>query len=250
MYAETEGIILKQFKTLNGRRMVVLFSKKYGKISAGTGISERGKSRAALAMRPFTHGRYDLYKIRDSYSVSGAEVIKAYYKIGEDVDKYMCSSYVLEFTDQLLPENVPSAEIFKLLLDFFELIETRGKKHMTLAIAFQLKAMQAIGSAPEMKSCVCCGIKDAMTLFSIREGGVICEACRNNIDPGHIDPLIYAADFAIIEALKYFFGNPFKSMEHIALSDKVFGDLQVIVREYRAYHLDIGTLKSEAFISN
>lgn len=60
MYAETEGIVLKQIKIPGGRRMLVIFTKRYGKISAGTYISEKGKNRAALALRPFTYGRYQI----------------------------------------------------------------------------------------------------------------------------------------------------------------------------------------------
>ena len=44
MYIDSEGIILRQTKTTNGRRMVLLFSKKYSKISAGSSISEKGRS--------------------------------------------------------------------------------------------------------------------------------------------------------------------------------------------------------------
>ena len=67
MITDTEGVVLRQIKAAYGRRMVLLFSKKYGKISAGSSISEKGRSRAALAMRPFTYGRYELFKNRDSY---------------------------------------------------------------------------------------------------------------------------------------------------------------------------------------
>ena len=48
MYTETEGINLRQTKTLNGSRMITLFSKNYGKIGAGTSLSERGKNRSSL----------------------------------------------------------------------------------------------------------------------------------------------------------------------------------------------------------
>ena len=95
MYTDTEGIILRQTKTVNGRRMLTLFSLKYGKISAGTGINERSRGKNALAMRPFTHGRYELFKTRDTYNINGAETIHSYYAIGEDVDKYMTCAYVL-----------------------------------------------------------------------------------------------------------------------------------------------------------
>ncbi|MBK5262736.1 MAG: DNA repair protein RecO, partial [Peptostreptococcaceae bacterium] len=120
MYIDTEGVILKQVKTVNGRKIVLLFSNKYGKISAGTSISEKGRSKSALAMHPFTHGKYELYKNRDSYNINGAEVIKSYYKIGEDVDKYMACSYVLEFTEKLALENQRAPELFRLLIDFLD----------------------------------------------------------------------------------------------------------------------------------
>ena len=70
MYTETEGIILRQTKTVNGRRMILLFSKKFGKISAGSGMTEKGRSKAALAMRPFAYGRYEMYKNQERYNIA------------------------------------------------------------------------------------------------------------------------------------------------------------------------------------
>ena len=66
MQTDTEGLVLRQVKTADGRRMLLLFTRKYGKISVGTGLSERStRSRAALSIRPFTYGRYQLFKSRD-----------------------------------------------------------------------------------------------------------------------------------------------------------------------------------------
>lgn len=136
MYTDTEGIILKQIKILNNRRMISLFSRKFGKISAGTSISEKGRGKSALAMRPFTYGKYELYKSRDSYHINGAHVIKSYYKIGEDVEKYMYCSYVLEYTDKILHEEAPAVEIFDLIIDFFAIMERRSKKYSSLILAY------------------------------------------------------------------------------------------------------------------
>ena len=108
MITDTEGIVLKQVKTAYGRRMILLFSQKYGKISVGTSINEKGRNKSALALRPFTYGKYDLFKNRDSFNLNNASVLKSYYKIGEDVDKYMNSSYILEFTEKVLQEGQPS----------------------------------------------------------------------------------------------------------------------------------------------
>ena len=75
MKFETEGIVLKQIKTVGGRRMIVLLSARYGKISAGSRINEGGRNKSALAMRPFTYGRYQIFKSRDIYNIDSAETI-------------------------------------------------------------------------------------------------------------------------------------------------------------------------------
>ena len=99
MYTDTEAVVLRQTKTLNGRRMITIFSQKYGKIGAGTSISEKGKNKSALALRPFCYGRYELFKGRETFNIQGAEVIESFYSLGEDVDKYFAASYALGAVD-------------------------------------------------------------------------------------------------------------------------------------------------------
>ncbi|MBQ2455925.1 MAG: DNA repair protein RecO [Firmicutes bacterium] len=125
MYTETEGIILRQTKTLNGRRMITLFSKKYGKIGAGTSLSERGKNRSSLAIRPFCRGRYELFKNRDTYNINGAETVESYYSIGEDVDKYMEAARILELTDAMLGEDQPQPALYDLLCQYLSMMAER-----------------------------------------------------------------------------------------------------------------------------
>ena len=132
MFTETEAIVLKQTKIANGRRMLVLFTKKFGKISAGTSLTERGKGKSALALRPFAQGRYELNKSGNSYHINNGEVIASHYRIGEDVDKYVCASYVLEFIEKLLPEDAPSLSLYVLLSDFLDRMERRSGKYETL----------------------------------------------------------------------------------------------------------------------
>ena len=225
--------------------MLLLFSKKFGKVSAAASTTEGGKNRSTLAFRPFTLGKYNLYKSRDIYSINGAEVVKAYYGIGEDFEKYTCASIVLEFTEKLLPENIPQPELFKLILDFFDLIEARKKKHMTLALAYQLKAIQITGHAPETECCVRCAANENLVFFSVKEGGVLCADCRNNSNDYQ---LIYNMDFDIIGVLRYFFANSLRSIEKIALNEEIMMKLQILIKDYRAYHLSINELKSEDFL--
>lgn len=261
MYTETEGIIFKQIKTVNSRRMILLFSKKYGKISAGTAISERSRGKSALSMRPFTYGKYELYKNRDSYNINGAEVYRSYYRIGEDVEKYMAASYVLEFTERILTENDPAPELFVLLVDFFDMVETRKKRYGTLVIAYLLKALAACGHMPHLDSCVSCGSAEGLDFFDIQEGGLLCRHCRRSKEGSGTDKkvekinaieqndrLLYEVNFGIINILRYFLKNPLKRLERLALDEEAEQRLSAILKSYMEYHLDIRDLKSERFI--
>lgn len=250
MYTETEGIIFKQIKTVNGRRMVLLFSKKFGKVSAGTSINEKGRGKSALAMRPFTYGKYELFKNRDSFHINGAEVIKSYYKIGEDVEKYMYCSYALEYTEKLVQEEVPAVDMFQLILDYFDIMERRMKKYDTLLIAYQIKALQLYGLKPVVDCCCVCGAKDELNRFSIQDGGIICSKCNINIGVNTNETLIYPVSFGIVDVFKYILENPLKGFEHLALDEKLLTQMKAIIRSYISYHLDINQLKSESFLAS
>ncbi|MBR6444295.1 MAG: DNA repair protein RecO [Firmicutes bacterium] len=271
MYTETEGIILKQINTVNGRRMLHLFSRKFGKISAGTGISERSRSKAGLAMRPFTYGRYELYKGRETYNINSAEAIRSYYRIGEDVDKYMHASYVLELVDKLTVEEHSFPQLFNLTLAFLSAMEERKKKYGTLVLAFELKALKLMGIEPRLDACVVCGAQigspagkedggspenppaaetESTVLFSIPEGGIICGDCAKKTPHQDGGQLIYSLNTGIVDILRYFVNNPMKNIEKLGLDDGLFREIHTIVKAYMEHHLGIGKLKSEDFIGD
>ena len=248
LLTDTEGIVLRQIKTSYNRRMVLLFSRKYGKISAGTNIGEKGKSKSSLALRPFTYGRYELFKGRDNYNINSAEVLKSYYKIGEDVDKYMNGAYVLEFTEKVLSEEVPSAGIFNLLTDFFDILENRDKGIGTLVLAYQTKLLKYSGVMPQLEKCAICGENKEAVKFSIEDGGIVCGDCLQNIQNSQRHALIYDVKFGIVDILRYFTANSLKNLENLALKEDAGKLLQKIIREYAAYYLDASDLKNEKLI--
>lgn len=242
MYISAEGIIFRQVKAAGGRRMILLFTKKYGKISAGSSISEKGKKRSALALRPFTYGVYELYKNKEYYNIDSADVKRSFFRIGEDVDKYMQASYILELTEKTLPEDLPQPRLFNLLTEFLSAMEKREKRHETLVLAYEVKLLDIFGSFPSLDSCARCGETEKLEFFSVPDGGMLCRTCGNKAN----DALIYQPKFDIVNILKFFLKTPMSAFEKIALDEKAAEELQQILRKYISYHLDIGTLKSES----
>lgn len=248
MRAETEGIVLRQTKISHNRKMVQLFTRQFGRISAGTSIGEGGKSKSSLAIHPFTYGRYTLFRGRDSYNIDSAEVIRSYYRIGEDVEKYMQAAYVLEFTGKALPEGMPAPRLLDELTEFLRILENRKRGLGTLVLAYQVKLLALGGFLPELNRCVCCGRDRPAFAFSVPEGGILCRECAEKGEKTHGGGLIYCGEFGIVEAIEFFVHHPLKKLENIALSEEMGKLLQHLVREYAAYHLDIRDMKSEKLV--
>ena len=251
MITDTEGIVLRQVRTVGGRRMILLFSRKFGKINVGTSINEGGKNKSALAVRPFTNGRYELFKGRESYNLNSGQVLQSFYRIGEDLDKYMAASYVLELTEKLLPEEMAQPRLYQLLLDFLGEMEQREKKHGTLVMAYLVKALDILGTMPCLNQCTACGCggSEHLHLFSVEEGGMLCDACGQQLRKENGRALIYEINFGIVDILKYFQKHPLSDFRRLALEEKTLEKLQHILRQYLAYHLDVKELKSEGFFS-
>ncbi|MCI2061370.1 MAG: DNA repair protein RecO [Eubacteriaceae bacterium] len=248
MFSYSDGIILRQTKILGGRRMILLFTRDLGKISAGTRIDEKSKSKSALAMRPFVYGRYEIRDVRDNKYISSGEVIRSHYKIGEDIDKFMMCSYALEFAGKLALEDMPMPGLFDITAGFLDAMETRKSSFGTLLLAYIVKAMAEAGYTPETGHCVSCGKDKPAAAFSVKDGGIICEDClRQKKDT---ESLIYEVDFGIVGILRYFLDNPFESFERLALEESKLKRMREIMKQYSAYYLDLGDLKSESFLAD
>ena len=252
MRTETEGIVLREVKATGGRTMLLIFSQKYGKISVAAGYDEKkSKTKASLATKPFTYGRYELYKGREIYNLTGSEVKKTFFDFSSDLDKYITASYAFELTEKLLQEDVAEPKVFSLLLDFFYSMEKRNKAYDTLLIAYEIKLLGLLGHDIYLGDCMICGAKNP-TWFSIPEAGMICEDCAKKITENPLDKredrLIYKPKFDIVNTIKYFKEKPISGFEKIALEKESAKELQSIIRDYFSYHLDLGLLKSESLL--
>ena len=246
MYTDTEGIVIRQTKTAYGRRMIVLLTKKYGKISAGTSISEKGKNKSSLALRPFTYGKYELFKGRDSYSINGAETIGSFYSIGEDIGKFAAASTALELTDRLLEEDQPAPAMFSLLLDFLEMLEARKSGFGTLLLGFKIKALELSGCGIEASACVKCGKTEAVRYFSVPDGGLVCDGCMDQ--QSLLNPLIFEVSDDIINIVRFVKVHPLRSLEDLSIPVPAGERLTKILKAYYSFHLGIDALKSESLI--
>ena len=253
MITEAEGIVLRQTKITGGRRMLVMLTDRYGKISAGTSQRERSRKRSDLAMRPFTHGRYELYKKGAYFNINSGEVVESYYDLGEDIDRYMHAGFCLELTDKILAENVPAPAVFHDLAGFLAAMNRRRKKFETLVVAYEIKVLRQLGYMPDLSSCVSCGSRKEPLYFSVESGGLLCRECldKQAEEPEKRgkdvkDRLIYDSDFGIVNVVKFLERTPFAKLERLAMQEQLTTRIQAMMQAYIKYYFDIRAFRSES----
>ena len=253
MYLETDAIIIRVVKTLKGRVMVLLFTEKYGKISAGA-FQRLSKKDSGSALRPFALGFYELRKNLGIFQISKSEIKDNFFSLGENLERFVNASFIMEFTEKLLPEEAPFPALFELLADFLRLISGRNRGFDTLVVAYMLKSMHIWGVTPELDVCSLCGAAQVSGYgFSVKQGGIVCNNCTTeseNIDILLKDELIYMVDFDIVKVMKYLIQHPLKHFEGLVLDDSMAKKLRMIFKEHAVYHLDISMPKTESFLES
>jgi len=211
-----EGIVIRQTKITGGRRMILVFTREEGKISCGTHISERSKGGAALAIRPFAYGHYNVSeKSAQARSISSAETLNAHFALGENADRYAEASYVLEFTDKILPENAAAPQIFDLLKEYLGMLSGRKEDFRLLTISYLIKVMQELGVFPDEAS------------------GVLLSELNGDI----LNTIVYIAE------------QPLKRMDTLTLDSEKEGIVFGIIKAFAHEYMELGTIKSERMLS-
>jgi len=214
-----EGIVIRQTKIIGGRRMVLIFTRDEGKVSAGTHISEKSKGVAALAIRPFAYGQYTMTEKREGLrQLSAADIINAHFALGSDADRFSEASFILEFTDKILPEGAPEPEIFDLLKDYLGMIVVRKTDFRLLTISYMLKVMQELGVFPDAASL------SGSELLSNLNGD-------------------------ILNALVFIEGQTLKRMEKLTLDIEKERAIFAALKAFAQKNLDLGAIKSECMFT-
>ncbi len=177
----TEGIVLRVRNLGEADRLVTLYTKERGKLSATARGARRIRNRLLSPTQVFTHGRYLIFKGKNLHNIGQAEIIHSRQALREDLDKMAYASYVTELVDALTAEEDPTDTLFPLLAGTLSLGE---KGRFDLAVrAFEIRLMRELGYEPELYRCVNCRVELEDGIFFTERGGTVCPRCVNQF-PG------------------------------------------------------------------
>lgn len=236
---KTEAILLAVRDYGDADRMVTLFSRDLGKITAAAYGARRPRSRLSGTVQPFVHADLELTAGRGLDAVKQCDIRQSFREIRGDLSAVAYANFLAELTGELCPEREAEPAVFELLLAGLGLLTVRNPRIVALAFAWQLLALAGFG--PQCRRCVGCGAELAFPArFDVSAGGGICPACTG------AELIEYNEEVAgFIERL---LGLDWQDPGHFSVSGATLVKTEQLLAAFIAWRLD-RPLKSLAFIA-
>lgn len=196
---KTEAVVLRSIRYAEADRIVHLYSRSRGRLSAIAKGSRRPKSRFGGRLEPFFRLDLVLHEGRgDLCTVTGASTVSGHAHLRADGPAIGAAARACDSVLRLLGSEESNEPAYNLLCNYLTLLDDDPGRAASrgLGLSFRLKLALAAGFSPELASCARCGTTEHLAAFSGAAGGVVCSGCQ-----GEGFPLDQAAHSFMVAAL-------------------------------------------------
>ncbi len=225
------SLVIRQRDLGEADRVIILYTAERGKLSAVAKGVKRGRSKLAGGLQLFSHAQVQLAAGRSLEVATQVQPIELFYRLREEMSRYVYACYVAELLDNLVDEGRSDRAVFDLLLATFRALDA-GADPPTVVHAFELRLLSRLGYGPEITHCVNCRApaKTAKAGFSVPQGGVICGRCLSTHRAVALGP-------AALRAMRELVELPVEQLAARRLSSSVRDELDRILRAFVDYQL-------------
>ena len=148
---KSEAFVLKNFRYGETSKIVILFTKNFGKINAIVKGARNFKSRLCGTLETMNYIEAVIYykENRDLQIISAAEYKKSFPCIIGNFDKLELSFRIIEMINKSLIQNEISIPVFELLKTTFEELEITEYNLLNNFLKFQINIIDLMGLSPE-----------------------------------------------------------------------------------------------------
>ena len=176
MLKNIEGIVVRTQNYGETHKIITIFSKDVGKISAICKGANKPKSRLTALAQPFIKADFLIYVSKGLSTVQQGEIIESFRGIREDIMKTAYAAYLIELTLMLTEEKTNEHYLYEQLDLTLEWID-KEEELMVPLFMLELKLFKHGGFAPIINNCARCGSTNDLEAFSVQEGGLLCQKC-------------------------------------------------------------------------
>ena len=244
MLYKTEGIVLKSMEYEEADKIVTIYTKNYGKITAIAKGVRKTKSKFGSSLEIFTHSVFLFYKGRNIDIVSQVEILESFFSTSKEVIKFAFAANCVEVVNKLTEEREINIGLFNLLKEVLHYLRESNDPKL-LALSFKWRVMSILGYRPSLNHCCRCNksIEDQKEMyFNIKEGGLVCNNCIVKDKEGCVKVSIY-----FNKLVRRILITPLSTISNATIPDEKIKELEKITDSYIAYHSE-KSFKTDRFL--
>jgi DNA repair protein RecO (recombination protein O) len=232
---KTEALVLSSRRLGEADRIVGLYTRERGRLSAVAKGIRRTKSRMGGRLEPFSLVHLVLYQGHGSlYTVTSVDTIRTFQGVRDSLFRLEEGAHLLEAVKRLFPEEEQNPGAFNLLIRGISALAAAADRAAAarIVLATRLKLLMASGYLPELDSCVSCGAGEDLRGFRPSEGGVLCAAC---FPPGADDCFPVSSEG--LAALRGLLETPLAAVESLDMPPDAPIEVERILSQTLAHHV-------------
>ncbi len=178
---KNKGIVLRSIRFGEADRILDLYTQDAGLTSAIAKGIRKTKSKFGARLEPLSCVEFMAYSGRSLDTLTQAETLRSFHKIREDLTRFDAAARMVGYVKSLSGGDEADRRVFNLLYHALDALEGRESGFEVMEAAFGLKLAILAGYAPQLDSCVGCGMEpgesEEIVRFAPDLGGVLCAEC-------------------------------------------------------------------------
>lgn len=173
MIVRTEAVVLRSIEYGETSRIVTLHTRHRGKVSVLARGARTVKSRYGSCLQPMAHIQAVYYykPSRSLQTLSECSHVRAFYRIGRDLEKMTHGLRIVELAGGLLEED-ENPDLFDLLVDVLGALNDADRGAANLLPYFQMKLASALGFRPGFTREAVAGLPDDGGILALDTGEI------------------------------------------------------------------------------
>lgn len=194
MLQMTEGIVLGRRSIRERDRLVMLYTRRFGRLRVRFIGVDRPNGKLKAFTEPFARADYRVYLKPDAEiaTAAGGAVLGVYPAVRGDYNRTLEALYFCELMTRLTPEQQPNPKEYELLAAALDALERGGNRWLAPAYALRLSTLAGFGLSelplrglpPGLWDALHTGDLDALSRYDAEESALfrVREALRAHLD--------------------------------------------------------------------
>jgi DNA repair protein RecO (recombination protein O) len=196
---KSKGIVLRSIRYGEADRILDLYTRDAGLVSAIAKGIRRTKSRFGARLEPLSCVDFVAYQGRTLDTLTQAELLRSFRGVREDLARFDAAARMVGSVRALSGGDEADRRVFNLLYNGLDALEEHDSGFEAVEAAFGLKLSILAGYAPQLDVCSNCAAAPEEApeplYFAPDLGGVLCSECRSTtgdafpVPPGTLELL-------------------------------------------------------------